>query len=227
MCRYDLPRTGADGRPLRLSALLVAVAVAMGASSGCVQEMADQPRYEPMEASTAAGGASTRVPVPGTIARGQLQLDTVFFSGRADGQFVSELPPQILEGRSLREVLARGRERFGAYCSHCHGNVGGGIGGDERFAEMVGMVVLRGFPPPPTLHQERLRTAQLGYLFDVITAGFGRMPAHGYMISPSDRWAIVAYIRALQLSQHAVADQLPDPVRQQLNTATAVVGAPD
>jgi mono/diheme cytochrome c family protein len=178
--------------------------------------MANQPRLEPLEASTVFDdGRSSRQSVPGTIARGQLQLDTAFYTGREGDQLVSELPARATEGRSMDELLERGRERFGIYCSHCHGLIGGGAGGTPEMEQAVGMVVKRGFPMPQTYHQERLRQVQIGHFFEVIANGFGRMPAHGYMVSPEDRWAIAAYIRALQLSQFAVGDQLsPDDIQQ-------------
>ncbi len=195
-----------------------AVALVVGALVGCDLNMADQPRYEPFEASSVfEDGLSSRSPVPGTVARGQLQLDTPFFTGRTNGELVTELPDRALDGRTMSDLLARGQERFNIYCSHCHGQVGGGTGGSPEMVGMVGMVVKRGFPSPPTYHQARLREAPLGYFFGVITDGIGRMPAHGYMIEPEDRWAIVAYIRALQLSQHAPSAELSPADLDELN----------
>ncbi len=189
---------------------------------GCVQEMADQPRYEPLEASTAfADGLSSRHPVAGTVARGQLQLDDAFFTGKEAGKLVTELPAQALGGKTLVDLLGRGQQRFTAFCSHCHGQVGGGIGGSELMQEMVGMVVKRGFPSPPTYHQDRLRNAPIGHFFDVITRGFGRMPAHDYLIPPEDRWAIAAYVRALQYSQNADLAQLPPADAEKLSIQSA------
>jgi len=188
----------------------IAMAILIALIVGCTQEMANQPRYNSLAPSTAfSNGASARHPVIGTIARGQLQLDDTFFIGKVQNQFVTELPDRALKGTTMTDLLTRGQQRFDAFCSHCHGQVGGGVGGDELMQDLVGMVVKRGFPSPPTFHQERLRELPIGYFFDVITNGFGRMPAHNYMIPPEDRWAIVAYIRALQLSQHAEVDQLP------------------
>ena len=181
--------------------------------------MADQPRYEPLEQNASfTEHLLGQVPVRGTIARGQLQLDEPFFTGKADGEFVSELPEVALAGHSLQELLARGRERYTVFCSHCHGQVGGGTSGDPEFIQLVGMVVQRGYPVPPTYHQARLREAPLGHFFDVITNGMGRMPAHGYMIPPKDRWAIAAYVRALQLSQHALRDELTPADLEKLDT---------
>jgi mono/diheme cytochrome c family protein len=177
--------------------------------TGCIQEMANQPRYDPLEQNAAfTKHLLGHAPVRGTIARGQLQLDEPFFTGKSAGAFVSELPEEASAGRYLPELLARGRERYTVFCSHCHGQVGGGTGGDPEYTQLVGMVVQRGYPIPPTYHQARLREAPLGHFFDVITNGMGRMPAHGYMIPPKDRWAIAAYVRALQLSQHASRGEL-------------------
>jgi mono/diheme cytochrome c family protein len=182
--------------------------------------MADQPRYEPLEASAAfENGMSSREPVPGTVARGQLQLDEPFFTGKRDGQLLTELPARAMDGTDMAQLLERGQQRFGIFCSHCHGHVGGGIGGSDEMRQLVGMVVMRGFPEPPTYHQDRLRDAPIGHFFDVITNGFGRMPAHGYMIPPRDRWAIAGYIRALQLSQHAPREQLTPADLDQLGPA--------
>jgi mono/diheme cytochrome c family protein len=189
--------------------------------SGCVQEMADQPRYEPLEASTAfEDGLASREPVPGTVARGQLQLDAAYFTGKQEGELVREIPAQALDGIDMAQLLQRGQQRFVVFCSHCHGQVGGGIGGSEEMQQLVGMVVKRGFPAPPTYHQDRLRDAPIGHFFDVITSGFGRMPAHGYMIPAQDRWAIAAYIRALQLSQDAPRDQLSGADLDKLDTSS-------
>jgi mono/diheme cytochrome c family protein len=193
----------------------------IGALAGCVQQMANQPRYEPLQPSTAFDdGMSSRPPVPGTVPRGQLELEDAFFTGKENGQPVTELPERALVGRTMSELLARGQERFTIYCSHCHGLLGGGTGGAKELEQEVGMVVLRGFPSPPTYHQERLRQAPIGNFFDVITNGFGRMPAHGYLVRPEDRWAIAAYIRALQLSQNAPRDELSPEDLQKLDVPT-------
>jgi mono/diheme cytochrome c family protein len=177
--------------------------------TGCIQEMSDQPRFDPLEGNAAYRElVMSRAPVPGTVARGQLQLDEVFSTGKENGQLVTQLPEAALAGRTIDELLARGKERYAIFCSHCHGHVGGGIGGEQQYARLVGMVVQRGFPAPPTYHQERLRQAPLGHFFDVITNGTGRMPPHGYLIPVEDRWAIATYIRALQLSQFAPRDAL-------------------
>lgn len=188
--------------------------------AGCLQrDMANQPRFEPLEATTVfADGRSSRHAVAGTVARGQLQLDEAFYTGRDGDKLVSELPARALHNKTYAELLERGQQRFLAFCSHCHGLVGGGVGGSDAMQEMVGMVVKRGFPAPPTFHQPRLRDAPLGHFFDVITNGLGRMPAHDYLVPPEDRWAIAVYIRALQLSQHAKIDQLSPTDIEQIKT---------
>jgi mono/diheme cytochrome c family protein len=206
MCRCEerCQASFAPGVFARLIALIAAILC-----SGCVQEMADQPRYEPLEASAAFNnGMASRPTVPGTVARGQLMLDRPLFTGKEAGQLVSGLPEAALAGQSLAGLLARGRERYNIFCSHCHGRVGGGTGGDPQYEQLTGMVVQRGFPSPPTYHQERLRRAPIGHFFDVITNGMGRMPPHGYLIDAHDRWAIAAFVRALQLSQSVPASQL-------------------
>jgi mono/diheme cytochrome c family protein len=177
--------------------------------TGCTQEMANQPRHEPLERSALAGEVfPPRGPQPGTVARGHKWADEEFATGRVDGQFTNRLPQALSDYFTERELLLRGRERFNIYCSHCHGLFGGGDGGDAALRSQVGMVVLRGFPTPPTYHQPRLRDVPLGHLFEVITYGKGRMPAHGYLIPPEDRWAIAAYVKVLQLSQHTPRELL-------------------
>lgn len=197
-------------------------ALVLSVTTGCAQEMANQPRYEPLEAcSVFPNGLSSRQPVPGTVARGQLRLDDAFYVGKVDGELVAQLPERALAGRTMDELLERGHQRYSIFCSQCHGQVGGGIGGDPRYELAVGMVVRRGFPSPPTYHQERLRQAPIGHFFDVITNGLGRMSAHGYLVPPEDRWAIAAYIRTLQLSQYAPTDDLSPEDIKHLNAASS------
>lgn len=176
----------------RLAAL---AALALGAA-GCRQEMHDQPRYTALQPSSFFGDGRSARPLPeGTVARGQLLEDTAFTTGRGPGgQFVREFPFPI-----TLEVLERGRERYNVYCSVCHDQVGNG----------QGMIVRRGYRQPPSYHIERLRTAPAGHFFDVITNGFGAMPNYAVEVAPADRWAITAYIRALQRSQHATLDDVP------------------
>jgi hypothetical protein len=175
-------------------------------AAACRQDMHDQPRYEPLEASTFfADGRSARPPVPGTVARGQLQADEHFYSGQSAGVLVDTLPFPV-----TRKVLERGRERYNIYCSPCHDRIGNG----------QGMVVRRGFRRPSSFHIPRLHEAPVGYFFDVMTRGFGAMTDYAAQISARDRWAIVAYLRALQLSQRVMLAEVPVEERQKLLEAT-------
>jgi hypothetical protein len=171
--------------------------------TGCYrQQMGTQPRYDPLEPSALfADGQSARQPVPDTVARGQLRDDTLLFSGTENGQVADRFPFPV-----TREVLARGQDRFEIYCAVCHGRTGYGNG----------MIVQRGFVPPPSFHTDELRQAPVGHIFAVATDGFGAMPSYAEQVPVRDRWAIVAYIKALQLSQHADASQLPVDLRSQL-----------
>jgi len=166
--------------------------------------MDDQPRYEPLEASRFfADGQSARPRVEGTVARGELHEDAALYTGKAGDRLVDKLPVALTPA-----LLARGRERFDIFCSPCHDRVGTGRG----------MIVRRGYKQPPSLHVERLRQAPPGHFFDVMTNGFGVMPAYAHQVPVRDRWAIVAYIRALQRSQHATLADVPPAERQALET---------
>jgi len=169
--------------------------------AGCRQEMYDQPRTKPHRPSDFfADGRADRQPVAGTIARGQLRDDPHLYTGKVGGQLVSTFPFPV-----TRAVLERGQVRFNIYCAPCHDRLGNGNG----------MIVRRGFRPPPSLHEDRLRDAPVGHHFDVITNGLGSMPDYAAQIPVRDRWAIVAYLRALQLSQRAsVADVPPAALRE-------------
>jgi mono/diheme cytochrome c family protein len=160
---------------------------------GCRQDMHDQPRFKPLaESDFYADLRSSRAPVDGTVARGQLHEDAYFYTGKIGANPGNYMPSEVPVNE---ETLARGRERFNIYCAPCHSRVGDGNG----------MVVQRGYRHPPTYHQDRLRQAPLGYFFDVMTNGFGAMPDYAAQIPAQDRWCIVAYIRALQLSQNATS----------------------
>ena len=190
--RYARPR--ARGGAMWFTAALLALL-------GCRQDMHDQPRYEPLEKSSFfADGRSSRLQMPGTVARGQLQTDEHFYRGRQGEQLAAEFPFPLTTA-----VLDRGCERFVIFCSPCHGRLGDG----------EGMVAQRGFRHPPSYHTERLRGEPVGHFFDVITNGLGAMSDFSDRINPRDRWAIVAYIRALQLSQHAALGKLPSGVLQE------------
>jgi cytochrome c5 len=170
---------------------------------GCTQRMAEEPRYRPFQPSELFTDGTSARPLPAdTVARGHLRDDPLLFTGKdSSGQDTAEFPFPI-----TREILERGRQRFDIYCAVCHGYTGDGDG----------MVVQRGFLPPPTYHSDRLRQAPAGHFFDVITNGFGAMPSYGGQVPVTDRWAIVAYIRALQLSQHAALDDVPADQRPAL-----------
>jgi mono/diheme cytochrome c family protein len=164
--------------------------------------MVVQPKLRPLQESTFfADGQGSRPVVPGTIARGQLRADREFFTGESNGTLIDVIPVKI-----TAEVLARGQERFTIYCSPCHDRTGSGRG----------MIVRRGFSQPPTFHQDRLRDAPAGHFYRVITNGYGAMYSYASRVTPEDRWAIVAYIRALQLSQHARLSDLPPEDRAKL-----------
>ncbi len=173
-----------------------------GLAAACQQEMADQPRHKPLARSEFFGDErSARPLVPGTVARGRLDADEPFFSGKSGGVLVEVFPFPV-----TREVLERGQDRYTIFCAPCHDRVGNG----------QGMVVQRGFRPPPSFHSDRLRVAPVGHFYDVITSGFGAMPAYAAQVPPRDRWAIVAYIRALQLSQNAALADVPPAERHRL-----------
>jgi mono/diheme cytochrome c family protein len=163
--------------------------------AGCRQDMQDQPRYKPLaESRFFPDLRSARPPVEGTVARGEFHQDTYFYTGK-----IGNNPGDYMPFPVTKQVLARGRGRFDIYCAPCHSRLGDGNG----------MIPQRGFRSPPSYHTERLRKAPLGYFFDVMTNGFGAMPEYASQVPAADRWAIVAYIRALQLSQDATMAEVP------------------
>jgi mono/diheme cytochrome c family protein len=169
---------------------------------GCRLDMHVQPKYKPLDPSDFFGdGRSARPEVPGTVARGYLRTDELLYTGKLNGEPADAFPFPI-----TRKVLKRGRERYNIYCSPCHDYTGSGRG----------LVVQRGFPPPPSYHLERLVKAPAGHFFDVITNGYGAMYSYASRVTPEDRWAIVAYIRALQLSRHATLEDAPPQERERL-----------
>jgi mono/diheme cytochrome c family protein len=172
--------------------------------AGCRQDMHVQPRYNPYDATDFfEDGQSSRLPVAGTVPRGDLTMgpDELLLTGEVNGQIATAFPFPV-----TREVLDRGRERFNIYCAPCHGLSGDGDG----------MIVRRGFRPPPSFHSDRLRTAPVGHFFAVVTSGFGTMYPYGYRVPPRDRWDIIAYIRALQLSRQASINDVPAAERGKL-----------
>lgn len=188
-----------------LAAMVCALALA-----GCRQDMHNQPKYIPLRSSDFfSDGSSARPLVEDTVARGTLEDDEVFYTGKSGGQLVNELPFPLTQ-----QVLDRGQERFNIFCSPCHDKTGNGNG----------MIVQRGYRQPPSYHIDRLREAPLGHFFDVMTNGFGAMPDYRAQIQPRDRWAIAAYIRALQLSEHATIDDVPPAERDRLSQPPAPAG---
>lgn len=181
--------------------------------AGCRQDMHDAPRYEPYEKSTFfADGRAMRPRVAGTVPRGHLKDDVVFHTGRAGSGFVDTIPIAVDQ-----DVLRRGRERYTIYCTPCHGQSGRGDG----------IVVQRGYRPPSSFHEDRLRAQPDGYFFDVMTNGFGAMPDYTAQVSPKDRWAIVAYVRALQLSQNATLADVPPEHRADLDRVAEPARRPE
>lgn len=183
------------------ASLLLAASVGL---QGCRLDMHLQPKYNPEVASSFfSNGQSAREPIVGTVARGQLRTDELLYTGRINGTTADEFPFPI-----TAQDLNRGRAQYNIYCSPCHDYAGYGNG----------MIVQRGFPAPPSYHIERLRAAPAGHFFDVITNGFGNMFSYAARVSPEDRWRIVAYIRALQLSQNVPVKNMSAEDARQLGT---------
>lgn len=223
-------RVAASAR--RRVALIFLLLTMAFAATGCRQDMHDQPKYKfGRQSAFFADGRASRPLLEGTVARGQLRDDKLLYTGKTEA---TAAPPAMTTSSTSTQpatsfpgyasvfpfsideaALNRGEERYNIYCSVCHGLTGDGDG----------MVVLRGYRKPPSYHQDRLRQAPVGYLFDVITNGFGAMPDYAPQISVEDRWKIVAYIRALQVSQQGmpVADLSPD-ARSRLNQAASKEG---
>ncbi len=175
-------------------------------TSACRLDMHDQPKYTPLrESDFFSDRRSARPVIEGTVARGQLNDDELLQTGRVNGQLSREFPYAV-----TAEVIARGRERYDIFCSPCHDRTGRGNG----------MIVRRGYRQPPSLHLDRLRQVPAGHFVDVMTNGFGAMPDYRTQVPASDRWAIAAYIRALQLSAGATLDQVPPEQREKLAPGT-------
>jgi mono/diheme cytochrome c family protein len=184
-------------------ATLVSMAAAAALVSACRQDMHDAPRYEPLEASTFfTDGQASRTLVANTVARGQLREDEHLYTGKVGGQLATEFPMPV-----TAETMARGQERFNVFCSPCHGRTGDG----------TGMIVQRGFRQPPSYYEDRLVNAPVGYLFDVMTNGFGAMQDYSAQVPVADRWAIAAYIRALQFSRRGTVNDVPADRREELD----------
>jgi len=174
------------------------------AAAGCSRlDMQDQPKYKPQRPSDFfADGRSERPPVPGAIARGALNEDEAYYTGKGpDGKEIDYFPIAV-----DKAFIVRGQERFDIYCSPCHGRIGNGMG----------MIVRRGFKQPPSYHTDRLRSAPAGHFFDVITNGYGGMLNYAAQVSVRDRWAITAYIRALQYAENASVNDLSQEARNNI-----------
>ena len=171
----------------------------------CRPDMMNQPKAKPLSQSEFfKDGTSARLTPLHTVAREQDHESDAFHTCLTNGIYVTRLPMKLTS-----ELLARGRDRYEAFCAECHGRMGDG----------QGMIVKRGFPQPPSYHLDRLRNAPLGHFFEVMTNGYGAMASYSTQIEPQDRWAIAAYIRALQLSQNARTTDLPPDERQKLENA--------
>ena len=198
-------RHGRLGRLLGASALLLALAA-------CRQDMHDQPKYRGLRGSDFfADGQGARPLVANTVARGHLNDDALLATGKEGQNDATEFPFPVTE-----QVMARGHERFDIYCSPCHGRTGEGNG----------MVVRRGFRRPPSYAEDRLRDAPIGHFYDVITNGFGAMPDYQTQIPVNDRWAIVTYVKALQLSLYAPLEDVPAADRSKLDENRTTAAAP-
>lgn len=205
--------------------LTIALLMALPVLSGCRGMTSDKPpvhpnlnmdfqqKYEAQEANAFfADGRAMRPLVPGTVARGFLNEDTVLHEGRtAEGAYVRTLPVPVDHA-----LLARGRDRYDIFCTPCHG-----MTGDGRGIIMTGNY---GFVPAPTFHEDRLRGIEDGYLFEVIRNGVRNMPSYGYQISVQDRWAIVSYVRALQRSRNASAADVPSDILPELQRSSPTAG---
>lgn len=202
---YNSPLRAAERAAITVFALVLGLA-----GLACRSDMQDQPRYKAYGVSDFFDdGVAGRHAVDGTVARGQLNEDVLLYTGRNVLQRAGEAPAALATTfpfQITEEILDRGQERYKVFCSVCHGPTGIGDG----------MVVRRGFRAPPSYHIDRLREAPVGHYFDVITNGFGAMPSYAAKVGPRDRWAIVAYIRALQLSQRAQISDVPQEAREQL-----------
>lgn len=176
--------------------------IAMLALTACRRDMGHQAYHRPLDASSVFADGRASRPLPQhTIARGDLRGDELFFTGHVDGKPVDLFPEPVTQA-----MLERGRQRYDIYCSVCHGRTGEGNG----------MIVRRGFPTPASFHIDRLRAAPAGHFVEVINNGFGLMYSYASRVESADRWAIAAYIRALQLSQHAALADVPPADRAKL-----------
>ena len=202
------------------------VAVCLGAA--CRRDMQDQPKMKPYRGTSFFGdGMSMRQPIQGTIPRGFLRTDTELFTGKKSGSSAASAATTATTTNPYpddtdtfpfpitKEIVVRGRERYEIFCSVCHGLTGNGDG----------MIVRRGFRRAASFNDDRLRQAPVGHFFDAITNGWGAMPSYASQIPVQDRWAIIAYVRALQLSQQkAQPASTPVPGSSPLPSPTPSAG---
>ena len=168
---------------------------------GCHLDMYDQPKYKPLSSNTMYDNGSASRPIPeGTVPHGDANLDELLYKGTVNGKPATIFPFPVTDS-----LLQHGQNRFNTFCSPCHSRLGDGNG----------IIVQRGFPRPKSFHEDSVRSEPVGFYFDVITHGFGRMYSYASRVPVKDRWAIVAYIRALQLSQHVPVRML-SPHEQQI-----------
>jgi cytochrome c553 len=198
-------RRHASAKRLAHAAILVALTAAALAVSGCHQGMWDRGRYKPLEKAAFApffeNGMTARSLPENVVPYGSQESGDFFYTGKIDGDYASVFPFEV-----NREVLERGRDRYAIFCSPCHSPIGDGNG----------MIVQREMKQAGNYHLPRLQESPPGYFFDVMTNGFGVMYSYASRIEPQDRWAIAAYIRVLQLSQHANVDELPPDVQDKV-----------
>ena len=204
---------------LQIKVLLIPASFAAAVFlTGCRQDMHDQPKYKPLrESNFFVDKRQSRPLLPNTVALGDLREATEFYTGKtsADAKVDLDYFPMPI----TRDVIERGHQRFDVFCSPCHGRLGNG----------AGMIVKRGFKAPPSYHIQRLRDAPVGHFYDVITNGYGSMYNYAAQIPPRDRWAIISYVRALQLSQNVQAADITPEMRAKLDAPKPrkESGAPD
>lgn len=186
----------------RLTALRVTGLMSLVFLFGC-NDMYDGARIKPLERNTFFANGSSSRPIPeGTVARGNAVSDDLLHTGKINGKLSDIFPFAVTDS-----IIKRGQDRFTTFCTPCHGRLGDG----------GGMIVQRGFPRPNSFHADSVRMKHVGHYFDVMTNGFGKMYSYAASVPVSDRWAIVAYIRALQLSQRALVASLPDDDKKKLS----------
>lgn len=168
-----------------------------------IPDMDTQPKYKAQRQSKFfADSSDMRMPVEGTVARGYLREDTEYYQGKdSSGEFIAKAPVEI-----NMQTMKRGEERYDIYCSPCHSRIGDGHG----------IIIDKGFPPPPSFHTDRIIGLPDGEIYDVISNGLRNMPSYGQQVMPADRWAIVIYLRALQRSQNASISDVPENMRDKL-----------